>query len=140
MTKTYSVCRNHNPIISSFMTYHMVCNQSNKTAATNGAGTAYPSGAPEFTDFQWGSFCSIISFLCNALQVIVYPFVLFLFVFVLYVLRFTSSDYPFGIFKLSRHRLLILVNSIILTVLHEIIISMSILVVEYLSEKKDYFH
>jgi hypothetical protein len=32
-------------------TYHRVCNKSSKTGATNGAGTAYPSGAPEFTDF-----------------------------------------------------------------------------------------
>jgi hypothetical protein len=38
-----SVCRNHNPFLSSFMTYHRVCNKSNTTAATSLAGT------PEFT-------------------------------------------------------------------------------------------
>jgi hypothetical protein len=27
----------------------MVCNWSNTTSATSGAGTAYPSGTPEFT-------------------------------------------------------------------------------------------
>ena len=29
--------------------YYRVCNQINTTGATSGAGTAYPSGAPEFT-------------------------------------------------------------------------------------------
>jgi hypothetical protein len=38
-----SVCRNHNPFFSSFMTYHRVCNKSNTTAVTSLAGT------PEFT-------------------------------------------------------------------------------------------
>jgi len=46
---------NHNPIRSSFMTYLRVCNNSNTTSVTIGAGTAYHSGAPEFTPgFQWG--------------------------------------------------------------------------------------
>ena len=31
------------------MTYHRVCNWSNTTVVTCGAGTAFPSGAPEFT-------------------------------------------------------------------------------------------
>jgi len=31
-----------------FKTYHRVCNESNTTGATCGAGTAYPSGAHEF--------------------------------------------------------------------------------------------
>jgi len=31
------------------MTYHRVCNYINTTGATSGAGTAYPSGAHEFT-------------------------------------------------------------------------------------------
>ena len=30
------------------MTFHRVCIKSNTTGATNGAGTAYPSGAYEF--------------------------------------------------------------------------------------------
>jgi hypothetical protein len=37
-----------NMVLSSFMTDHVVCNQSNTTGATSGAGTAYPSGASEF--------------------------------------------------------------------------------------------
>ena len=36
-------------------------------------------GISEFThDFQWGSYCSMILFLCSVVQVIVYPFVRFL--------------------------------------------------------------
>ena len=31
------------------MTYYRDSNKSNMTAATNGAGTAYPTGAPLFT-------------------------------------------------------------------------------------------
>ena len=40
-------------------------NQINTTGVTSGAGTAYPSEAPEFIpDFQWGSCYSIFSFMC----------------------------------------------------------------------------
>ena len=45
-TRICSVCRNHSPVLSSLMTYHWVCN---KMGTTCGAGTAYPSGAPELT-------------------------------------------------------------------------------------------
>ena len=158
-------CHKHFLVLSSFMTYHQICNQINTTGATSGAGTANPSGAPEFTSgFQWGScylifsficmFCrslfvllsfffwplsclfffdlrilitplvssnfsyypsgapafspglqqgscySIFSCMCNVLQIVVCPFVPFLLANVLSDLRFTDSDYPFGIFKL----------------------------------------
>jgi hypothetical protein len=46
--RSCSVRRNHNPVLSSFMTYHRVCNKSNRTGATRGTGTTYPSGAHEF--------------------------------------------------------------------------------------------
>ena len=42
----------HNPVLSSFRTYDLVCNKSNTTGATSGAGTADPltnDGALEFT-------------------------------------------------------------------------------------------
>jgi hypothetical protein len=39
-----SVCRNHNPVTSPFMTYHRVCSKSNTTGATSGEETVYPSG------------------------------------------------------------------------------------------------
>ena len=42
------LCGNRNPANSSFMTYHRVCKWSNITGATSGAGTAFPSGVPEF--------------------------------------------------------------------------------------------
>jgi hypothetical protein len=48
MITIFSVCRNRNPVLSSFMTYHRVHSKSNSTDATYGAGTAHPSGAPEF--------------------------------------------------------------------------------------------
>ena len=35
------------PVLSSFMTYHRICNQINTTSTTSGAGTAYLSRAPE---------------------------------------------------------------------------------------------
>jgi len=44
-----SFCRNHKSVLSSFMTYHRICNNSNTTDATNRAETANPSGAAEFT-------------------------------------------------------------------------------------------
>ena len=65
-----STCRKHFPVLSSFMTYHWVCNQINTTDVTSGAGTAHSSGAPEFTPgFQWArgggvSYYSIFSFIC----------------------------------------------------------------------------
>ena len=41
-------------VLSSFMTYHRVCNKSNTTGDICGAGTAHPSGAPEVTPvFIW---------------------------------------------------------------------------------------
>ena len=43
-----SVCRHHNTVLSSFMTYHRVCNKSNTTHVNNGTGPFYPSGAPKF--------------------------------------------------------------------------------------------
>ena len=44
-----STCRKYFPVLSSFMTYHRVCNYINTTGITSVAGTAYPSGAHEFT-------------------------------------------------------------------------------------------
>jgi len=71
----------------------------NMTGATSKAGTAYPSGAPEFTPgFKGGSCYSIFSFMCMFCRSL---FVLFLLAIVLSVLlRYADSDYPFGIFKL----------------------------------------
>ena len=54
LPRIYSICRNHNPVLSLFMTYHRVYNMSNTTCATSGAGTVYPSRAPEFTTYLLG--------------------------------------------------------------------------------------
>ena len=57
--------RNDFSVVSSFMTYHRVCNYSNTTCVTNGAGTANTSGEPEFTPgFYWGSCYSNFSYMC----------------------------------------------------------------------------
>ena len=46
--------------------------------------------------FQCSSCCSIFSFMCNVLYIIIWPFVLFLLAIVMCVLlRFTASDCPF---------------------------------------------
>jgi len=80
----------------------------------SGTGTAYPSGAPVFTPgFLWSSCYSIFSFMCmfgRSLFVLLSFFfwpLCFLFFFDLRVLitslwylRFTGSDYTFGILDL----------------------------------------
>ena len=69
MTTNIFHWRKHFPVLSSFMTYHRICNQSSTLGATSGAGTAYPSGASEFTSgFQCGS-CYLILF-CTSLFVL----------------------------------------------------------------------
>ena len=54
------------------------CSNSFGSDATSGAGTAYPSGASEFTpSFWWGSCYSIFSFICmfcRSLFVLLYFF------------------------------------------------------------------
>jgi len=49
-----STCRKHFPALSSFMTCHRIWNYINTMGVPNGAGTAYPSGAPEFTPVSSG--------------------------------------------------------------------------------------
>ena len=91
-TKTFicSICRSYSPmLLSSFMTDNLVCNKTNTSDATSGTGTAYPSGAPEFTP---GSCDSIFSYMCSILYIVI---------FLLSVLpRITVSDYFFDICKL----------------------------------------
>jgi len=57
-----SVCSNHDPIIFSFLNYHLVCSKSNTTDVTSSeAGTTYLSGAHGFTaGSMWGSSCLTI--------------------------------------------------------------------------------
>ena len=68
--------------------------------STSGAGTAYPSGAPEFTPGYSGIRVtrSLVLYECFVDRFC--PFVLFLLAIVLSVLlRYTDSDCPFVIFK-----------------------------------------
>ena len=70
------ICRKHFEVLSSFMTYHWVCNEYNTTAATNLAvhEIVHPSGTPEFTPlFYWVSSCSSFSFLCSILSFFFWP-------------------------------------------------------------------
>ena len=61
----YYPCNKCPRICSPFMTYQRVCYQIITTGATNGVGTAYPSGASGFTPgFQWGPSYTVFSFMC----------------------------------------------------------------------------
>jgi hypothetical protein len=93
-----SICRNQNPVLSPFMTYHRVCNKSNTTDATSGAETAYTSGAPEFIPgFLRGSWCSIISFVDRCLPCSLLSFGHSLYCLSFFVLWLLIT--PFSIFK-----------------------------------------
>jgi len=93
-----SVCRNHNPVRSSFMTYHRVCNKRITTGATCGAGTvslltehlSSPTVLSGVRVVRSVVFCVVFCTSLFALLIIV------LSVF----LRFTASDNPFDNFKL----------------------------------------
>ena len=54
-------CRIYILLLSLFMTYHKVYNDSNTTGTTNEAATVYPSGPSTC------GYCLIFSFLCQAL-------------------------------------------------------------------------
>ena len=89
------------PDLSSLITWHRKSNQINTTGAISGAGTAYPSRAPEFIPCFSGFVLLDLQFYVYVLQNVVCHFVLFLLAIVLSVLRqFTDSDYPFDIFIL----------------------------------------
>ena len=88
-----SVCRNHNPVLSSFMTYPRVYNKINTMGVKCGSRATYPSGVPECL-VVFVLFPSFI-FLCSVFRS---SFVLTIGLSV--TLRFMVSDYPFGIFKL----------------------------------------
>jgi hypothetical protein len=90
----YSVCRNHNSVLSLFKTYHRFCNKSSTTDTTCGEGTGCPSGAPEFTSGFSGVCVARSLFFCVMFCRLL--FVFFLLVIMLSVrqrsFRFTASD------------------------------------------------
>ena len=64
--------RKHFSVLSSFMTYHRVCNQINTTVPI---GTTNPSEALGCTTgFQCGSCYLIFGFMCSVLQIVICPF------------------------------------------------------------------
>ena len=64
-------------VLSSFTTYHRMCNQINMTGVTSGAGTVYPFGAPEFTSgFLEGFVLLDLQFYVYVLQIVVCHFIL----------------------------------------------------------------
>ena len=81
------------PVLSPFMTFHLVCNQ-----ITRQVPLVEQFSSPRFLV---GFVLIDLQFYVYILQIVVCPFVLFLLATVLSVLlRFTDSEYPFGIFKL----------------------------------------
>ena len=85
---------------------------SNTTGVTSRAGTANPSGTPQFTPrFQRGSCYSIFGLICVVLYIVVCPFafghcvlcpsLIYGFWFPLWYLRFTDSGFSFGILDLQ---------------------------------------
>ena len=65
----------HFPVLSSFMAYHRVYSQISKTGSSSGAGTAYPSRAPEFIPVFSGvritqSFVLCLCMFCRSLLVL----------------------------------------------------------------------
>ena len=78
--------RKHLSILSSFMTYYRVCNQSGTTAATSGAAATYSRFVVRF----------VLLHLQFSVQINICSFALFLLGIVWSILRrFTDSDYPF---------------------------------------------
>jgi hypothetical protein len=81
-----------------FRTSKVLFRDSTMTGVTRGAWTAYLSGPAEFYPvFLWVSF---FNFLFECFVDHFSSFSSFLVVIVKSVLRFTDSDYPFGVFKL----------------------------------------
>ena len=88
-----TTCHNYFPVLSSFMTYNRVCNQSNTTNAISGTVTAYSSrereSNPVFSGFRVVRPLVFCVMFCRSSFVLV-----FLLAIVLFVLLFTDSDYP----------------------------------------------
>jgi hypothetical protein len=85
--------RNHIPVLSSFMTYHRVCNHSNATGVANRVGIAYSfhllSSPPAFSVFPVAQSL----FFC-----VVFWRLLFVF-FRLAIVSSVGINFPFGVFE-----------------------------------------
>ena len=75
-------------------------NLINTTGATSGAGTAHPSGVPEFSPVFSGVRVTRSLVLCMFCRSLFVQMSFFFWPLCCLLLRFTDSDYPLGIFKL----------------------------------------
>ena len=83
--------------------YQMIVSfNSTMVDATSGAGAAYPSGAPEFSPVFSGFYVaySLYYFVVFCRSLFVFFYLLTIVHVVSSVLRYTTSNCPFGIFKL----------------------------------------
>ena len=74
------LCRNYNPVLSSFMTYHQMFNKSTCTSGgvTCGAETANPSEAVVFIPAFMGSCLSVFNCVCSIISTTLCLLLLFL--------------------------------------------------------------
>jgi hypothetical protein len=83
-------------IVSSFMTYKLVCNKNTTTVATCGAGgTLHPSGALDFTAVLKLLVAKSLYFLCSVLLIVVCLFVCFILLLIHNYIVPSSSIYGF---------------------------------------------
>ena len=129
-----SIRRKNFRVLSSFITYHRICNQINMTDITSGAGTATLSeqlSSPPC--FYWGSCNSIFRLMCLFWRSL---FVLFLLAIVLSVLlRLTDSVYLFGIFKLFYDHLHDMNTHMLLTLYKDGLLSLKINISSFFLDK-----
>jgi len=107
------VCRNHNPVLSSFIPFHLftwfVTRVTQLVPLVKNAGNTYPSASVVFTRSHPAHFyiegggslcCVIVNFVHSVLYIIVCNCVPFLLTIVLPILlRWTASEYHCVIFK-----------------------------------------
>jgi hypothetical protein len=113
-----SVCRNHNQVLFSCITYHWVCSKSNTTGGTSRAGTAHSSGAHVSTN----EFCGVLVALSLVFCVIFCRLFLVLLSFSLnfalsLLLRFTTSDH--SLLGIEQYNLILLMKHILLLKYHQ---------------------
>ena len=93
-----SICCNHNPILSLFMTNHWVCSKSNMKSGKCGAGTAlipFRSISAHPPDFSRVTRVPVArSLFCRSLCVL-------LAIALSVLLRFTASDFEFLVFNIT---------------------------------------
>ena len=90
------------PVLSPCMTYHrgFVTILTRRVPLMEQELLTLPGHTSSPPVFMWGSCCSISNCLCSVFCFVDHSLSFFCLVIKLSVLRFTVSDYPFGIFRL----------------------------------------